>query len=77
MTDVEIQKDRDERTAACKKEMYAVLDKYELGIIAQDQWSPSTQIIIDISFTDKKVYATAPTAVPEKESVSLNPNNNI
>lgn len=59
MSDEEIRKDREERITNCKKELEAVLGKYHMALVAEDQWSPNTKVTVQIQFADLKKYDNA------------------
>lgn len=56
MTTQEIQKDRGDRADACKKELEAILGKYQFAMAAEDNWTPNTKVSVQISFVDLKKY---------------------
>lgn len=59
MNEQEIQKDRNDRADACKKELEAVLSKYQFALTAEDNWTPNTKIKVEIAFQDFKKYDAA------------------
>ncbi len=73
MTPQDIQKDREARTSGCKAELETILQKYQFGLLAEDNWTPNTKIKVDISFVDLKKYDTqvaepSPVVVPVPET---------
>lgn len=79
MNDEEIRVDRQGRVAECKTEVEVLLNKYQLGLIAEDFLTPHTKITLDVQFVDMKKYPNAviaqpdTTTVPETPSVEVTP----
>ncbi len=66
MTEEEISKDRGVRLEACKKEIDAILVKYQFGLIAEDNWGNMTKVRVGLSFVDQKQYES-PIAQPSEK----------
>lgn len=69
MTEQEIQKDRQDRIAACKDAVQKILADYQFALVAEDNWTPNTKVRIEIMFADLKKY-DAPIAQQDQPIVS-------
>ena len=58
-TEEEITKDRQDRVIKAKAEIEAVLDKYELSLVAEDMIGERTKISLMLNFVDTKKYPDA------------------
>lgn len=69
MTEQEIRADRGSRADECKKEIEAILGKYQFTLVAEDNWTPYSKVTIEVQFKDLKKY-DAPIAQEENPIVT-------